>query len=101
MARYQEEKHKRVYAWFIESLNSHTNRVLSENLPSENAMQRHCGDGEDHDLWMCDFGHLKKFCESAIDLGIQFNIYNQEGGGQIRRCKFFERLYLARSRVAV
>ena len=50
MACVQDKKRKRVYTWFIENLNSHTNRVLSENLPSENAAKRRCSDGEAREL---------------------------------------------------
>jgi len=79
---------KRRYSWYVEPINAYTNMSISMQLPEENFGQFACEDGEYHNLWKCSYKEVKSFWESKKDIGLELNIYNQEGNGSIRLCNF-------------
>jgi hypothetical protein len=80
---------KRNYVWFIEPLDSGTNETISQELPEMNFWQSViCEDGRKHNLWSCDSDFVSKMRKSKRNLNLNFKIFNQRDGSQIRECKF-------------
>ena len=81
---------KREYEWYILPTGNiaHTNKVLANNLPEENAMKDMlCQDGKTRDLWLCPSGKIIMFWRSRVDLGITFRIFSKAlPNGKIRDC---------------
>jgi hypothetical protein len=77
----------RHWKWYIAPLNSHTNEVISRNLPEEN-MQRDvaCKHGVEPCLWECPRSIVTFLMKSRTELALKFKILNREGNGQIRDC---------------
>jgi hypothetical protein len=59
-----------------------------------------CADGESRPLWRCDYLFLQELQESKRDQHLRFQVFAQEGQGQIRRSTFMERLLARRLRIA-
>ncbi len=84
-------KRKRNYIWLIEPLDSHTNEVISREVPEENFSRGViCEDGISHNLylWECDYRIVATLIGSKRDLDLKFRIFNRCGNGQIRDCAF-------------
>jgi len=80
---------KRDYNWYVEPLDSDTNLAVSMQLPEENSGQYVCTtDNQHHNLWKCSFLQASFFWRSKVRLGLNLNIYSQEGSGEIRPCNF-------------
>jgi len=80
---------KRDYKWFVEPLDSHTNGVISNEVPEENFSHGViCEDGKPHNLWECSFQVVSALMRSQRNLNLQFKIFNREGKGKIRECTF-------------
>ncbi len=78
---------EKIYAWFLEPLDKHTNDIISSELGEED-FQRHiaCADGTRRDLWRCENHRLiSKLKTSKSQFNLKFNIFVREGGGKIRR----------------
>jgi hypothetical protein len=78
----------RDYAWYVEPFDSHTNLAVSMQLPEENFGQIVLPDGQMHNLWRCTSRQARTFWKDRKNMGLQLNIYNQEGNGEIRMCNF-------------
>ncbi len=78
---------KREYMWFIEPLDSNTNKVLSGELTMFGRKVL-CEDGEKHNLWNCSWDFVSSFKKSRSDKNLKFNVFNRCGKGQIREFKF-------------
>ena len=85
-------KKQREYNWFVEPRGdvAHTNKVISENVGEENAMQEMlCADGKKHNLWQCPSTLILFLWRSRVGLKISFKIFSQEGkNGKIRDATF-------------
>ena len=80
---------ERKYIWLIEPLDSHTNEVISREVPEENFSRGViCEDGIPHNLWGCDYRIVATLIRSKRDLGLKFRIFNRCGNGKIRECAF-------------
>jgi hypothetical protein len=80
---------ERVYQWYVEPLDAHTNATVSGMLSAGDACQGiKCYDGTRRDLWCCDHQAIAKLRRSRQDLSLKFKIYIKEGGGQIRPWQF-------------
>lgn len=82
-------KKGRVYKWFIEPLNTHTNEIIARNqefLSDEHVIDGvKCADGRFHRLWGCvNYDFVAKLYKSRTHLGAIFKIWHQEGHGKIR-----------------
>lgn len=79
----------RIYTWFLEPSDSHTNEVFSREISEENLNRDIvCGDGRRRTLWVCDVQTVSMFWRSRQDLKIRFKIFCQEGHGKPRECTF-------------
>ncbi len=79
----------RIYAWFVEPSDSHTNEVFSREISEENLNRDIvCEDRRRRTLWACDNQTVSMFWRSRQDLKIRFKIFCQEGNGKIRECTF-------------
>ena len=85
----------RNYTWFVEPLDSHTNKVFSDELLEEDFYRDLvCQSGIRRNLWRCSWKSVSEFWNSKNDLGLRFKVYSQEGQGQIRECTFLFRTFL-------
>ncbi len=75
---------KREYAWFLEPLDSHTNKVFSLQIPLDSFSKVLCGDGKIHNLWPCSPEKVSAFFRSREDLALRFKIFCREGHGKVR-----------------
>ena len=77
---------ERVYYWYVEPLDSHTNTVISGHLPTDEICQGIlCGDGKQRDLWLCNRGLISRLKRSKRDLNLSFRVFVKEGdNGPIR-----------------
>lgn len=77
------------YTWFLEPLNSRTNKVFGQDLGEENSHNVFiCNDGKQHNLWECTFNYANSAWESKEDLDLKFKVWNRQGGhgNQTREC---------------
>lgn len=71
------------YTWYVEPIGGLTNETISNELPPEDALrEKTCADNETHDLWRCNHEFITKLKNSQQRL--KFNVWVQEGNGQIR-----------------
>ncbi|MFH1656761.1 MAG: hypothetical protein ABH956_03245 [Candidatus Nealsonbacteria bacterium] len=76
--------------WYVEPLDSFTNNIIMRELEEiggiiDTRRNSPCSDKKRHNLIQCpSFAFLKFLWESINDLHIKFNIFNQQGNGQIR-----------------
>jgi len=81
-------RRERKYEWFVEPLDSHTNKVISENVGAENFCHDFpCHDEQKRNLWRCPSAMVFMLWRSKKDLALKFKVYSRElPGGQIRDC---------------
>jgi hypothetical protein len=79
---------KRIYEWFLEPNDSHTNEVISRNVGAENIMEDVlCADNQRRNLWRCPSKKVFMLWRSRSDLRIKFRIFSRElPNGGIRDC---------------
>ena len=83
----------RIVTWFVFTNDSHTNKVISSEVPTENMHHyRTCSDGIKRDLWECDGQFITKIRRSKEDMHLIFSIYKRNGKyGQITKADFLEK----------
>lgn len=83
---------ERLITWFIFTNDSHTNKVISTEVPRENMFHGViCYDGERRDLWECDGSFVARMNRSKKDLGLHYDIYKREGKkGPIKKVTFIK-----------
>ena len=82
---------QREYTWFVEPLDAHTNKVVSGDLPVENAGAYLCVDGQHYNLWRCSSPKVQALWRSRETLGLKLKIWVKEGNGVIREKTFLFR----------
>ena len=83
-----KEKKKTVTSWYIEPLDSYTNRVFSDSLPAEAAHeQKLCADGKSRNLWSSAHLMVQRFEDSRVTLKLRFRVFVQENSGVPRLWK--------------
>lgn len=89
------------YVWFVEPIgrnHDQTNKVISELLPSENAISDvRCSDGREHNLWKCtSYETVNKLNSCSSGMRLCFNIWVQKTRNSAIRPWLFRR----RSRIS-
>lgn len=88
----KRKKKIRMYAWYIEALDAHTNNLVSEELPSENFYNGAlCADRKSHKLWRCGFDLVYRLQVNKKQCNLKFNIWRRIGGGKIEKHNFLLR----------
>jgi hypothetical protein len=79
-------KRERDYRWYVEPLDSETNKVIAEGKWDDSILEGvTCADGSRRNLWLCDREFIAKLKRSKKALNLKFTIYVQEGrNGSIR-----------------
>lgn len=78
-----------IYEWFLEPLDSQTNRAIARELSEENCIREMAGpEGRKLNLWRCSFSFIRSFARSRADLDLSFKVYNRRGGGGLREYPF-------------
>jgi len=75
-----ESGDKEHYVWYVWPEDSHTNEVLTRELPEEESLMRDvtCGaDKKRRNLWQCDFSMLSRLANSGRSLGLRFRVYRR------------------------
>ncbi|MDD2807111.1 MAG: hypothetical protein PHW95_01135 [Patescibacteria group bacterium] len=81
---------EREYRWYLEPLDAHTNEVLARNVGiAEEIGEYSTTEGSKH-LYLVDREVIRYVKQSQTTLHICFQIYVQEGSGQIRLSKFVD-----------
>ncbi len=69
-----------VTIWYIEPLDSHTNKFLVGLLsPEDTCPDKMCSDGQKHDLWSCSRLKVQEVDDSKADEGLRYKVWVQEG----------------------
>jgi len=63
---------KRICIWYVEPLDSHTNKVISEQLSKDDF-------NKSKNLWECPFGFVTSLYASRQDLNLKFKIWGKQG----------------------
>lgn len=66
------DKKKRECFWYVKPLDSHTNKVISEQLPEDDF-------DRGKNLWTCSIGLAKSLYRSKEDLNLNLEIWGKEG----------------------
>jgi hypothetical protein len=76
--------------WFFGDFDTHTNEILSQNLPSENChSQMLCRDGKKRDLWETDYKMVTEFKKAKREGQFTFTVYKRDDEfGPIRKYDF-------------
>jgi hypothetical protein len=79
--------------WFIFTNDSHTNEVISRELPPEDTFDGvKCFDKIKRKLWRCDGQFVTKIKRNEKSKNLHFEIFKREGKyGSIKRADFFGR----------
>ena len=82
----------RIITWFIATTDSHTNKVISTEVPVENMhYNKTCFDGIQRNLWECKSQFITKIRRSKKDLNLVFDIFKKEGKyGPIKKVNFLK-----------
>ncbi len=77
---------KREYIWFVEPLNSDTNKVIAQQLAESNFNSEIvCADRKRHNLWTCPNQFAMSLVESKGSFNLHFKIWGKQGcHGKIR-----------------
>lgn len=81
----------RLYKWFIEPLDAHTNAIIAKELSEENAFRGvPDNEGKKRDVWLLgnDAQKVRAFVNSKKALGLKFNVFVQENSGKMRLVNF-------------
>ncbi|MBU2635240.1 hypothetical protein KJ841_02070 [Patescibacteria group bacterium] len=86
---------KQIYIWYVEPLDSHTNKVISEQLSKDDF-------DKSKNLWECPLGLVTSLYASKEDLNLKFEIWGKQGyHGKIRKKTFLfkpKRKYLKKKK---
>jgi hypothetical protein len=88
---------EREYIWYVQPLNSHTNKVFARYLPAENRCSK--GQKIPDNLYSCpDRETVQHFWDSRDDLNLEFKVFSSPAGknrsnrdAHIRECTFLFR----------
>ncbi len=93
-------KRSRVYRWFIEPLDAHTNATLARSLPEQDAIYGARDDqGVKRNVYQVGSRQLESIRKSKGQLNLDFKIYVREGNGKMRLASFLP-VPLRRKRMA-
>jgi hypothetical protein len=86
------EKKKLIF-WYIFTNDSHTNEVISREVPREDTLDGvKCSDGVKRKLWKCDGTFVTKMFRNKDQQNLHFEVFKKEGKyGKIRRADFFDK----------
>lgn len=87
----RKEKRKRNYTWYVQPLDAFTNQaIVNDFLQDAEEFQTRvcCEDGIYRDFYQLHYDILSRIIQSRVSLGLKFNVYVQEGRGQIRNAEF-------------
>ncbi|HEY4497498.1 MAG TPA: hypothetical protein VJC20_01950 [Candidatus Paceibacterota bacterium] len=77
---------KRLYTWFIEPLDSHTNSIVSGEAKSLESYKYFNDEmGIERKVWECAYNAIALLRASRKDLNLHFDVWVREGHGKIRR----------------
>ena len=78
--------------WYIFTNDSHTNEVISMELPPEDTVDGvKCFDGVSRKLWKCDGAFVTKMQRNKKQQGLHFEVFKKEGKyGSIKKCSFLD-----------
>jgi len=82
------DRKSRTYEWFIEPLDSDTNRALARELPEEDTLEKHDDKDISRKVYRIPWNKLSMFRNSKSREGFRFNIFVQEGSGRMRSAAF-------------
>ncbi|MFC1594980.1 hypothetical protein ACFL3E_00950 [Patescibacteria group bacterium] len=79
----------RNYRWYIEPFDSHTNEVISKELPEETFLRDFPDEhGKTHNVWPCNHQFVALMQRNQKQQSLMFRIFNSEGGGKMRKVTF-------------
>lgn len=85
---------KQQWIWFIEPKDDHTNSVLVELEPTENANRLRCNDGVVRPLWECTYATIGEMERSREQKHLCFKVFNRYGPhGAIRECAIYRKFF--------
>lgn len=87
----QKAKRKREYKWFLYTKHAITNRVIvdSEHVDRDNGFgDVHCLERGRCKMWRVPREFVEIMKKNEEDLGLQFEVYVQEGNGEARLSPF-------------
>lgn len=76
--------------WYVEAHDSHTNEVIADVLPTENAHKNVlCIDGKKRDFWQCEYSLIAKLIKNQSSGQLVFTIFYRVGRyGPVRKWPF-------------
>jgi len=89
----------RNYTWFVKPLDAKTNDSIALYIPAEDFGEYEV-DEEKVKMWRCKRETVRQFNASRKSHTLKFEIYVQEGNGQIRKWKIREREKAAKHKKA-
>jgi len=94
----ERKERKRNYRWYLEPLNNETKEDLLREASEEHIYPgRVCADGKPHDLCEVPWKKISFYLKSRTGNSfLQFVVWVQEGGGEIRRYPFQNKDYRQR-----
>jgi len=70
----------RIYVWYVEPLDSHTNEVIAKQLIAISlCCTEVCADRKRHELWTCSHQFAMSLVKSKEDLNLRLKIWGKEG----------------------
>lgn len=84
---------KRQTTWYVEPVGAYTNSAIAAtpdiNEYLDGCEYVSCADGNRHSMWRCrSYEALNKILKSAKSVGLEFEVWNQAGNGQVRKWEF-------------
>ncbi len=77
------------YVWYVFTKDDpYTNRVVSEFIRAtidDEMPEVLCGDGQRRRMWRTSRQNAEQLWDKRIKLGLQLEIFNQKGGGTVRK----------------
>ena len=82
-----------IVIWYIFTDDSHTNEVISRELPPENAYSEvMCFDGIERPLWFCNGTFITKMLKNKRSQNLDFSVFKKNGKyGSVKKAEFFKK----------